>query len=243
MKKYLLGAAAALAIAAPGLAHADSGQVGAHYNNVNPSGGSDVNVYGLDLAYSHDLSNGWTIQADGASERLDSSGSHIGQGYIGLSAGVRNDSYSMYGYVGHGTVVGFVDGFGVGVGGQMYFQSATLNGSVGYADGDGGHITEVDVNGTWFFNDNFGLTGDANYSDFDFETVTSLGIGATWRFTGSPVALDVGYQDYSDDADSSVWRIGLTWNWGTDSAREQSQKGPSWDGAHALDRSANSFLY
>jgi hypothetical protein len=210
---------------------------------VSPGSGSDFNTYGLDIAYSHDFSNGWTVQADGSSERLDGSGGHFGQGYVGVSAGVRNDGYSFYGFVGQGTVTGFVDGVGVGVGGQMYFQNATLNGSVGYADGDGVHIAEVDVNGAWFINENFGLTGDVNYSDFDFKTSTSYGVGATWRFTGSPIALDLGYQNYTGDADSNVWRIGFTMNWGTDSARDQSQKGPSWDGVRVLDRSANSWIY
>ena len=242
MKKYLMGAAAAIAIAAPGVAAADSGQIGVNYANLDPSGGSSINVYGLNLAYSHDMSNGWTVQGDGASERFDSSG-HVGQGYVGVSAGARNDQNSFYAFLGHGEILGGLDGFGGGIGGQIFCPNATVNGSLGYIDFDGLHATSADVNGAWFVNDNFAVNGDVSYTDFDFANVSTYGVGATWRFSGSPVALDVGYQKLAGDADGNVWRIGLTFNWGTDSAREQSQKGPSWDGARTLYHNALYFIF
>ena len=58
MKKYMMGAAALLAIAAPAVAHADdAGSLGVHYSNIDPdaSGADSVDTYGLDLAFVHAL--------------------------------------------------------------------------------------------------------------------------------------------------------------------------------------------
>lgn len=232
MKKFLLGATVALAMAAPGLAHADdAGQVGAHYSGLDTSGPS-IDVYGLDFAYAHTTSGGLIVQADASSDRIDASGSNYGIGYAAVNLGVRNQNSSFYGYLGHTDLVFAGDAFNVGIGGQLYFSSATLNGSVGYGDYDWGGVTNVNVDGTWFFSDNFGVYGQAAYNDFDGNyTVTTYGVGVDWRFDNSPIALNLGYQKADDDADVDTWRIGFTWNFGTDTLRQQSQSGASWDGA------------
>lgn len=234
MKKLLTGAAIAAALIAPSMASADTGSAGVHLGNLD-SGSSDVDVYGLDLGYNHDFSNGWTLQGDATSERFESGGSSIGIGNLNISAGMRHDSHAIYGFVGHSSLL-FADGVNVGVGGQIYLPNATLNGSVGYADFDGGNATNVHADGTYFFSDNFGLSGDLGYVDFDSSgSATIYGIGAVYRFAGSPVSLEGGYQvaDF-DGGDVDGIHIGLSINFGTETAREQSQSGASFNGGARL---------
>lgn len=234
MKRLLTGAAMAAALIAPGVASADTGSVGAHYGNIDV-GTSDADLYGLDLNYNHDFSNGWTVQGSATSDRLDAGGgSTAGIGNIDIAAGVRNDNHAVYGFVGQ-TNLFFGDSLNLGVGGQMYLPRATLNGSLGYADFDGGSATNVHVDGTYFFTDNFGVTGDLGYIDFDSGSLNIYGVGATYRFAGSPVSLDAGYQVADGDSgDVDFFRLGFNINFGTETAREQSQSGASFNGGRRL---------
>jgi hypothetical protein len=234
MKKYLLGAAAALAIAAPGLAHAeDAGSVGVHYANIDPSGGDSADVYGLDITYAHDFSNGWTVQGDGSSERISGGiGFDEGVGFAALSAGMRGESGDYYGFVGNAD---FFEAITMaGVGGRWNVNNATIGGDVGYADLQDGHAWQADVNGAYFLNNNFGLNADLGYVDFSDGGghATVWGLGGTYRFTGSPVALDLGYQRGSEDSEhDNVWRLGLSWQFGSDSAQSYAQHGANFDGS------------
>jgi hypothetical protein len=234
MKKILMGAAAALAVAMPGVASADTAEVGFHFGNIEPDGGSDADIYGLDGGYSHAFSNGWTLQLDGQVDRLDVGGD-LGSSYGAVNLGMRNDSHSFYGFVGMSDA--FALSFtNIGVGGQLYLGQATINGSIGYSDADAGvNVTNARVDGTWFLNDNFGLTAEAGWAeaeaggDIDW---TTLGVGGAWRFAGTGFTLNGGYQNIdADGGEADVWRLGLTYHIGTASERERSQSGASWNGA------------
>jgi|CXWL01.1.fsa_nt_gi hypothetical protein len=236
MRKFLLSGAALLAVAAPSVAAADTAAIGGHYGNASVSA-TDLDLYGFDLGYSHEFSNNWTIQADGVSDRVDSSGFEAGLGYAAVAFGMRSEGHALYGFVGHADLLG-ESAITLGVGGQLYFGHATLNGSVGYDDFDGASITNASVDGTWFVSDNFGVNALASYGEADVSGSpdwTTLGIGGVWRFTGSPVAVDFGYRNVdASGSDIDVWRIGFTINIGTDTARAQSQSGPSFNGARRL---------
>lgn len=240
MKKYLLSAAAALAIAAPGVASADdAADIGFHYANVEPDGGSDFDIYGLDGAYAHTFGSGMVLQFEGQSDRFDGGGT-AGTGYAAVSFGMRNQSHAVYGFVGMGDAFS-VSTTNVGVGGQLYLGSATINGSIGYADFDDvdANVTDARVDGTWFFTDNLGLTGKVGWAeaegagpDFDW---TTLGLGGAWRPTGSNFTINAGYENIdTDGGEADVWRLGLTYNIGTGSERERSQRGASLNGARNL---------
>jgi hypothetical protein len=232
MKKYLLGAAAALAIAAPAVAHADSGGIGVHETNIDSNFSSDAyDVYGLDFNYTHNMDGGMAIQGEGASDRLDGGGGHIGLGYVAASIGAHQSSYSFYGYLGHTDLLYLGDAFDVGVGGQFYGSNFTVNGSVGYADYDFTNVTNVSADFTWFFTDDLGLKAQAGYETFSDggPDISTYGIGLDWRITGSPVDLSVGYQKADEDADADIWKIGLSYQFGTHSLREESQS--HWNGA------------
>ena len=50
-------------------------------------------------------------------------------------------------------------------------------------------------------------------------------------FTGSPAALSIGYERLDADfADVDRWKIGIAWQFGTDSLRQASQT--NWNGAN-----------
>jgi hypothetical protein len=238
MKKYMLAAAAAFALAAPGLAAADSADVGLHYGNIDPDGGDSIDTWGIDGAYSHQMDSGWVLQMDGQHDSLDV-GTDIGSSYAAVNLGARSEGHAMYGFAGLSDMLAlsFVN---VGVGGQLYLGNVTVDGSVGYANSDDADlsVTDANVDGTWFFTDNFGLTGRVGWAQVDDGSndtdATTLGVGAAWRPDGSNFTFNAGYDSVDGDNDGNVWRLGLTYNIGTSSERERSQSGASFNGARTL---------
>jgi hypothetical protein len=237
MKKYLIGAAAALAIAAPGIAAAQTtGNVGVNVGNLDIDGSDDIDIYGLNAGVAHDFGS-WTVQGDATSERLDVGGGDLGIGNVTVSAGVRNDSHAVYGFFGHSTFGS--DSLNFGIGGQYHLNQMTFNGSVGYADFDGADMTAVNVDGTYFFTDNFGAMAEVGYGELDGfgpdSDWTTFGVGGVYRFTASPVALNFGYrrtEGVSFDAD--LLRLGVSLPFGTDTAREDARSGATFNGGRRL---------
>jgi hypothetical protein len=241
MKKILLGAAAAIAIAAPSVAFADSAQVGVHIGNIEPDGASDVDYWGIDGAYSHDTNNGWTLQMDGSHENIDVGGD-LGISYGSVSFGKRNDHHALYGFVGLSDVssLSFTN---IGIGGQLYLGNATINASLGHASGDTGggdvEVTGLHVDGTYFFTDNLGVSAEAGWSEADLLGTEvdgdTLGVGGVYRFNSSPFSVNANYRNVDNDGfELDVWQIGFTYNIGTGSEREHSQSGSSWNGGENL---------
>jgi len=236
MKMKLFGAAAALALAAPGLAMAQTtGEVGVHYNNLDIENTPDIDVWGLDLGVAHDF-GGFTVQGDAISGRYDA-GADIGISNVSVAAGVRNDTYAAYGFVGH-TSFG-AEAPSIGFGGQFHLDRLTFNGSVGVADFNGFDVRAVNVDGVYYFTDNFGVLGEVGYGegrggglDADW---TSMGVGGIYRVSGSPMTVDFGYRRTEHDFnDSDLLRLGVSLTFGTSTAREAARTGPSFDGARRL---------
>jgi hypothetical protein len=241
MRKILLGAAAAFAIAAPSVAFADSGSVGVHIGNIEPDAGSDVDYWGMDGAYSHDLQNGWTMQMDGTHESLDVGGD-LGLSYGSVSLGMRNDNHALYGFAGLSDVSA-LSFFNIGIGGQLYISQATINASLGHASGDSGggdlEVTNLHIDGTWFFTDNFGISAEAGWAEADFagtdQDTDMYGVGGVYRFANSPFSINGNYRSVDQDSfEFDVWQIGFSYNFGTGSERERSQSGSSWNGGESL---------
>jgi hypothetical protein len=240
MKKYLMGAAAVLAVGAPGVAFAnDSADIGLRYANVDPDGSSDADIWGLVGAYAHQFDGGMVLQADGSHDRWDAGGVDVGTSYGAVNLGVRNDAYSFYGFIGLSDLFA-LSATNIGVGGQLYFGQATVNGSVGYSDTDAGiNVTNVHVDATWFVHENLGLTGELGFADADVGGPsmdwTTFGLGAAFRLTGAPITLNLNYRNVDGDAgDANVLRLGFVYNIGTSSEQQRSQSGASWNGAENL---------
>lgn len=241
MKNVLFGAVAALVLASPGLAAADTAaEVGAHYANVDGDSGADFDIWGLNGAYSHQFDGALVLQLDGLTERNDSAGVDLGQSYAAINLGMRGDNHAFYGFAGlsDAFALSFIN---VGVGGQLYLGNATINGSIGYAEADDFDISVTDarVDGTYFFTDNFGLTAQVGFAEADTGGTdsdwTTLGAGAAWRFGGTGWTANAGYQNIdADGGEADVFRLGFTYNIGTGSERERSQAGASFNGARNL---------
>jgi hypothetical protein len=235
MKKYMMGAAALLAIAAPAVAHADdAGSLGIHYANIDPdvSGADSLDTYGLDLAYVHSLDGGMAVQATASSDRLDPGGGSLGVGYAAIALGTNMENASYYGWLSHENFID--DAFGIGIGGRWdVMAQAVVNASVGYADFDtADSVTNVNLDGTWFFSDDLGVGAQVGYIDFDSGNATTYGVNGTYRFSGTPIAMNLGYQHIDGDtADANRWSIGFQWQFGTGSARENAEHGATWNGA------------
>jgi hypothetical protein len=236
MKKYLLGAAAALAFAAPGIASADSADIGLSYSNTDAGGGFDFDTWSLSGAYVHNLDGNMILQFDGSHDRLDvGGGSDLGISYGAVNFGTRNDTYAFYGFVGLSDLFA-LSATNYGIGGQYYLSNMTFNASAGMTDWDGGlDMSNIHVDGTYFFTDNFGVTAEAGRTDIDVTDWTTLGVGAQWRPDGTNFTFNAGYRNLDfDGGDADQWRIGFTYNIGSGSARENSQSGASLNGARTL---------
>lgn len=239
----MFGAAIVAAMVTPAIAHADDtkGTIGVQYNNWDPQGsGSNLSVYGLDGAISHDFSNGWTIQGDASTERLHDSGFSAGESHGDVSFGMRHDQYSLYGFVGMSTYFG-ASGTDLGIGGQLFFPNIVVDGSIGYVDFADAHFhtTQANIDATYFINDNLGITGSINHAKFsgsgpDTDS-TGYGVSGSYRFAAHPITLSLGYtKNDTDFGDLNVWHVGLAWDFGSDSLHDRATHGPGWNGANQL---------
>lgn len=244
MRKLIIGVAAAImAMAVPSIASADvRATVGAQYANEDFGHGDNADVWGLNGAFNSDM-GGWTIQGDGSSNRVDFGGGAADAfGYASLSAGVRNDQWSAYGFVGLANTFDFSTSE-IGIGGQYFLNNITLDASFTYADIDGAHSnpTDISVDGSYFFNDNFAVSARYSHIDTDGffgggnDNFNVYGVGAEYRFANSPVSLNVGYSHADTDPDNvETWTVGIKLDLGSDSLRDRSTHGPSWNGGGSL---------
>jgi opacity protein-like surface antigen len=240
MKKLVLGAAAVAALLAPAVASAETNAVvGIDYNHVDYDF-ADGNTYGLNGAFNHDFANGWQIQMDGATERLDIGGCCINQNYATAHYGVRTDQYSFAGFVGLQNFSIF-SGIDAGVEGQMHFGSASVGGSISFVDfGDiDVNATNANLDGVYFFTPNLSVNAGAAYTTADLgmgsDDYWTWNLGGEYRFDGSPFSVALGYrQSQFDGGDVSAWTIGLNLDLGTGSLQERRVHGPSWGGGRSL---------
>lgn len=246
MKKIFLGAAAALAFGATGVAHADNAAiVGLQYSNAD-FGGADIDNYGLNGGFNHEMSNGWDFQLDGEMGRLDVSGCCYGMSYGAAHMGMRSDTHEVGGYVGLVDFVGY-SGLAGGLEGEMFFGNFNIGAGANIVDfGDIDlQISSLELDGAYFFTPNLALTGlvstnniDAGGSDGDY---TTLGVGGEWRFDDSPASVQLGYRnaDFDGGGDADVWTIGFKWDMGSDSVQDRTRHGVSLDGANNFFRTIN----
>jgi hypothetical protein len=222
MKKYLLGAAAALALAAPGVASAQSGYVDLGYTNTDPGGGVDGDTWALGGAYAWGGDGTVGFQLDGVIANHDFGGGDVDTFNFGGHAFVRNSSHLIGGFLNVGSA-DFGGGFDydywtIGAEGAYYFQRTTLNGVLSYSDSDdlNAELTAADVGLVHFVTDNFSIGGNLGYGDIDGGgDFTSFGVGAEYQFAQMPVSLYGGWTTTDFDGfDVDAFTIGARWNFG-----------------------------
>jgi len=248
MKKYLLGAAAVFAVAAPMAAHADTNAVvGLDFTSSDYGDSFDSDAYGLNGAFSNDMDNGWTFQMDGATERLDIEGCCYGTGYGAAHLGMRNESHAIAGFVGFENFTGF-SGLGYGVEGQMYFGNFNVGASIGHTDFDDVDIedTHYQLDGAYFFTPDLAVNALVSSTELDFGSgdtdYMSYGVGGEYRFSGSPFSIKANYrQSDTDGGDVDIWSIGFNYDFGAGSLQERSRSGPGLNGFSAMHDGLNSL--
>lgn len=238
MKKFLLGAAAALAIAVPGVASAQSGYVDLGYSS------SEGDVAGFDVE-----GDGWTF---GGATAWGGNGSLGGQfdatigesedtssWNIGGHLFTRDDNYLFGGFVNYGNTEpdGGPDSsaWTAGVEGQWYAGRNTFDWAISYSDAEDldATFTGADVGLTHFVTDNFSFGGGLGFGNvdvagFDSNTMT-YGIGAEYQFASAPISIYGGWNhaeidDFDTQADTLS--VGVRYNWGG-SLLERNRSGAS----------------
>lgn len=225
MRKLFLGAAAAMALAAPGVAAAN-GYVGLDYTNVDVDGAGSEDAVGL-------------------------SGSVVLTPHIALDAAVSDaDDDTVWGATGHlftnnrqylfGGFLGVVGDddtstWGAGFEGQYYISNITLAGAVGYANNDDADVDGWGANGEarYFFNDNFRVEGGVGWTRVDFgggfdDNAVTLGLGGEYQLATMPLSFGLGYSHTSfDDLDIDADTVSAMarWNFGGGSLFDRDHSG------------------
>lgn len=214
MRNLFLGAAAIMAIAAPSVAAAQTGYVGADYTSTDIDGLGSEDAFGV----------------SGAVEL---------SGHVAIDAGVfDNDGESAWGGAGHlylndsshliGAFLTVSDSdastlWGGGVEGQVYLNNVTLAGAVSYGRDDDADVDAMGANGEarYFFSDNFRVEGGLGFFNIDTaggdDNATTFSAGGEYQFAAAPVSVGLGYTRLAlDEADIDADTVSATvrWNFG-----------------------------
>lgn len=247
MKNVLLGAAAALVIAAPGVAAADtSGLVGLSYNTLDDDLDGDKEDY-LDLSGSvvTTLNGDLKLQFDGSIQDMGHGDHTDTHGTAVAHVFMRNHDFAFGGF--GGLTTGESDGYVIGAEGALYLDRLTLAGSAffgGDREYEDDEKSGVHAAGTYFFSDNFSVGADVSYYDFDYgggqQDGTIYGINAEYQFANG-VSVFGGWHTsdedyYGSDKEVDSFSIGLRYNFGTGSLIARDRDGASMLGASSLQR-------
>lgn len=242
MKKYFLGAAAALAVVAPGVASAEmTGYAGAQYGWVDDEDTSDKDAASSWFgAFVTPLHGNWDFQFDGNVADMDH-GSHThAWGAAQGHAFMRNDNHAVGAFVSQLNIDG--DNFyGLGIEGAMYFNNFTWSGQAGWAQAtydDPDDITNIGTQGAFFLNNNFMLTGEVGWTDSEWESEEAItyGLGGEYQFQGSPFSVSLNWVHADSDYDGGgshevdAFVLGGRLNFGTADLRERTNNGASFVG-------------
>lgn len=233
MRKFIIGAAALLAVtAAPGIASAATGYVGAVYANtdVDHSSGSN-DAWGAQGAVAFGGSSDIGFEVDAAlvdSDAADTVSRLAGHVFK------RNDSHLLGAFV----AADHADGATVwsgGVEGNLYFQNWTLAAAVGYADANDADASAwaANVAARFFASDNLRLDAHVAYANIDYDfggddTATVLGVGAEYQFSAAPISVAASYDhdDFDNSNSANVWSLAVRYNFGG-TLRERDRSGAS----------------
>jgi hypothetical protein len=235
MRNWIIGAAALLAVAAPSVAAAQTGYVGAVYNSTDVDGFADeIDSYGVEGAVAFAGSGSIVFEIDAAI--VDSDDSDTGYGLMGHIYG-RNDRHLVGGFIG---VSGSDDSdtWTAGLEAAKYFEGWTLAGALAYANNDDADVdgSGVNVEGRVFLHDNVRLNANLGWANVDYgvgdDDALSYGLGGEYQFAALPVSIALGWNSVElDDADleADTWSIAVRYNWGG-TLRDRDRNGASQAG-------------
>lgn len=218
MKKILMGAAAALAIAAP--AHAATGWIGASYNNGEAEPGSvSFDSWAVDGSVAFDAGGlGVTLDA-GYADSEDSDSVVAGTAHLYM----KGEKHTLGGFV------GLADSnsnnvWDAGIEGQLFNEHSTLGAALTYARADDADVDAIGVNGAAkiFVTDNLAIGANAGWFQLSGSgpdgNAWVLGAGGEWQPESMPVSFLVGWNHYDTDDSSgvsaNVFTVGARYNFG-----------------------------
>lgn len=244
MKKYLLGAAAILTIAAPATAYAEAnGYVGATYSQAEVDDGvtsDDTDIVGIEGALAFGGNGGLGFELDAATASADDGDDNDAWGATAHLFG-RSDSHLFGGFV------GFNDGDGsetlsAGLEAEKYFTNWTLAGALAYATNDDVDADGYGVNGEarFFLNDNLRLEAGLGWANVDVggtdDDALSYNLGAEWQLSSTPISLLAGWSHSEfdeSDIDVDALTVGIRWNFGG-TLKDRDRTGASLAGLSGL---------
>lgn len=218
MKQWIIGAAALLAVVAPGVAAAQTGYVGAVYSDTDVDGAGDSDAYGVQGAVFFNATDTVGVEVDAAvldSDDTDATGS------LAVHAFKRNDRYLFGGFA---AVANNDDdtAWQVGLESAHYIDRATVGVAVAYGESDNDvDAFGVTVTGDYFPMDNLRVGANVGWAKVN----TSFGDGDGWAYGVSgeyqidamPISFGLAYTRIdSDDAGLEADVVGVTvrYNWG-----------------------------
>jgi hypothetical protein len=231
MRNWIIGAAAAFAVvAAPSVAAAQTGYVGANYASTDFGAGDEIDSYGVEGAVAFSGSGSIVFEVDAA--LTDSDDADSGYGLLGHVYS-RNDSHLFGGFVG---IAGSDDSetYVAGLEAAKYFANWTLAGAVAYGNNDEADVDGygVNVEGRLFVHDNLRLNGNIGWASTDSGTgddddAMVYGVGGEYQFSAIPVSIALGYNTVDfDGGDVDTWSVALRYNWGG-TLRDRDRNGAS----------------
>jgi len=231
MRNWIIGAAAILAVAVPGVAAAQTGYVGAAYGNVEVDGADDADFYGVEGAVAFAGSGSIVFEVDAAI--TDSDDTDEGYGITGHVYS-RNDSHLFGGFVG---IAGSDDSdtWTAGLEASKFYTNWTLAGAVTYASNDDADADGYGINAQarYFVHDNFRVQGNLGWASVDAgagdDDVFLYGVGAEYQFAAVPISIGAAWAHAEgDDSGAEADSLGLTlrYNWGG-TLRDRDRNGAS----------------
>lgn len=230
MRNWIIGAAAVLAFAVPGVAAAQTGYVGAVYSNTDTDGADNADAWGAEGAVAFSGSGSISFEVDAAviePDEGDTASTLVGHVLA------RNDDHLVGAFVGI-TNSNDSDTWFVGLEANKYFTNWTLAGAVAYGNNDDADADGygANVEARYFVNDNFRLNANLGYASVESSDATQIGVGGEYQFAAVPVSIALGYAhtDYDDaDFESDSFLVGVRYNWGG-TLRDRDRNGASQAG-------------
>ncbi|MGE3931429.1 MAG: outer membrane beta-barrel protein, partial [Hyphomonadaceae bacterium] len=234
MRKIFLTAAAAIAIAAPGVAAAQTGYVGMDYTSVDVDGAGDDDAWGASGA----VELGQHFAVDGGFSSNDDDTGFGATGHVYM-----NDSSHLLGVFAGVSDSDIATVWQGGVEGQAYLGNVTFAGALGYGREDDLDVSALGVNGEarFFVNPNFRLEGGLGYFNVDTpigdDDALQFGVGGEYQLAAAPISLGLGYTRTSlDETDIEIDAISATarWNFGGGTLADRDRTGAALAGLSGI---------
>jgi opacity protein-like surface antigen len=244
MKKILVGAAAAAALIAPGVASADViGAIDYTYETTDYDSGNEFDAYSLGGAIATDVSHGLRLQADGRTTLQDWDGSS-GDYSHGYAAAHLSGDLGRFNVGAFAGMLSYYDDGGVvyGVEGRTAFGALSVDAAIAFSDfGDNNYEgTHYRLGGSYFFMPNLAINAGYNISEIDSGTdydVDEWTLGVGYQFANnielfgnySDAEYDYGFGGY----DAESLQLGVRLNIGGGTLQENTNGG-LWDAVRGI---------